>query len=414
MRQAVIQKAEERQRRQQPNLTGIPTQMKLDFEQRSGLSFDDVRVHYNSDKPRKIGALAYTQIPQVHIGPGQERHLRHELGHVVQQKQGIVRPTTYINGLPVNDSPSMERTADRIASGITGQPVSEQINLPRSPIQLYTETDIEKKHGYLSAHGHFFLEINGTLYATDEKIAEANVVLQKGDLICHRGTQLKDRELFEVLVTYDPEKPMNSEVLKKSNSVKNAATELLALDDEKLARLRGLNSGIKISADAQDILSGMCFFTSADTADHKTAFRQYLSMLATSNKIHLTTDCGELASELGNSKQALIPFAETDSPEVGDNLKIEGDESGRFMADYHWATVIMKDAADYITIEAADIPICRINGLEIRGICDRCLMKLGSDPTWEFRIYGDKDGETFVAKNSYLFEDNVKTFIRRR
>ena len=41
MRQAVIQKAEERQRRQQPNLTGIPTQMKMDFEQRSGLSFDD-------------------------------------------------------------------------------------------------------------------------------------------------------------------------------------------------------------------------------------------------------------------------------------------------------------------------------------------------------------------------------------
>ena len=80
MRQAVIQKAEERQRRQQPNLTGIPTQMKMDFEQRSGLSFDDVRVHYNSDKPRKIGALAYTQGTQVHIGPGQERHLRHELG----------------------------------------------------------------------------------------------------------------------------------------------------------------------------------------------------------------------------------------------------------------------------------------------------------------------------------------------
>ena len=35
---------------------------------------------YNSDKPRKIGALAYTQGTQVHIGPGQERHLRHELG----------------------------------------------------------------------------------------------------------------------------------------------------------------------------------------------------------------------------------------------------------------------------------------------------------------------------------------------
>lgn len=114
MRQEVIQKAPERAKKQTPNLTGIPTQMKLDFERRSGLSFDDVRVHYNSDKPRKIGALAYTQIPQVHIGPGQERHLRHELGHVVQQKQGIVRPTTWINGLPVNDSPGLEHSASEL------------------------------------------------------------------------------------------------------------------------------------------------------------------------------------------------------------------------------------------------------------------------------------------------------------
>ena len=114
MRQAVIQKAEEKQRRQQPNLTGIPTQMKMDFEQRSGLSFDDVRVHYNSDRPARIGALAYTQIPEVYMGPGQERHLRHELGHVVQQKQGIVRPTIFLNGTPINDNPQMEKTADSV------------------------------------------------------------------------------------------------------------------------------------------------------------------------------------------------------------------------------------------------------------------------------------------------------------
>lgn len=96
-----------------PNLTGIPIQMKLDFEQRSGLSFDDVRVHYNSDKPAQLGALAYTQGNEVYMGPGQERHLSHELGHVVQQKAGRVRPTGWINGLPVNDQPELEREADR-------------------------------------------------------------------------------------------------------------------------------------------------------------------------------------------------------------------------------------------------------------------------------------------------------------
>ena len=115
MKQAVIQKAEEKPKQRGPNLTGIPTQMKLDFEQRSGLSFDDVRVHYNSDKPRRIGALAYTQIPQVHIGPGQERHLKHELGHVVQQKSGGVVPTKKVSGLPLNDDPKLEVMADKIS-----------------------------------------------------------------------------------------------------------------------------------------------------------------------------------------------------------------------------------------------------------------------------------------------------------
>jgi hypothetical protein len=33
--------------------------MKTRFENLSGLSFDDVRVHYNSNKPAQLQALAY-------------------------------------------------------------------------------------------------------------------------------------------------------------------------------------------------------------------------------------------------------------------------------------------------------------------------------------------------------------------
>lgn len=100
-----------------PNLTGIPTQMKLDFERRSGLPFDDVRVHYNSDKPAQLRALAYTQGTQVYIGPGQERHLPHELGHVIQQKSQTLTPDTVQNGVPINRSQTLERLADRYAAG---------------------------------------------------------------------------------------------------------------------------------------------------------------------------------------------------------------------------------------------------------------------------------------------------------
>lgn len=99
-----------------PNLTGIPTQMKLDYERRSGLSFDDVRVHYNSARPARLQALAYTQGTQVYVGPGQERHLPHELGHVIQQKLGLVHPTMRMGGMPVNDDPRLERAADLMGS----------------------------------------------------------------------------------------------------------------------------------------------------------------------------------------------------------------------------------------------------------------------------------------------------------
>lgn len=93
------------------NRTGIPIQMKQEFEQRSGLSFEDVRVHYHSDQPAKMDALAYTQGNQIYIGPGQEKTLRHELGHVVQQKQGLVRPTAYRSSVPLNDDPALEHAA---------------------------------------------------------------------------------------------------------------------------------------------------------------------------------------------------------------------------------------------------------------------------------------------------------------
>jgi hypothetical protein len=102
--------------REAPNLTGIPDDTKSRFEEMTGLSFDDVRVHYNSDKPVRLQALAYTQGNQVHIGPGQERHLEHELGHVVQQKEGRVTANSVINGIPLNNSPVLENESDHILS----------------------------------------------------------------------------------------------------------------------------------------------------------------------------------------------------------------------------------------------------------------------------------------------------------
>lgn len=97
---------------QKKNMTGLPDTLKAGVERLSGLSLDDVHVHYNSSKPAQVQALAYTQGTEIHVGPGQERHLAHEAWHVVQQKQGRVKPTLQAKGVKINDDDGLEREAD--------------------------------------------------------------------------------------------------------------------------------------------------------------------------------------------------------------------------------------------------------------------------------------------------------------
>lgn len=100
----------------QKNKTGMPDQLKSGIEHLSGQDMSDVKVHYNSSQPAQFQALAYAQGNQIHIGPGQERHLPHEAWHVVQQKQGRVQPTTQMKGSAINDSPSLEQEADTMGA----------------------------------------------------------------------------------------------------------------------------------------------------------------------------------------------------------------------------------------------------------------------------------------------------------
>lgn len=101
---------------EQKNETGMPDNLKAGVESLSGFAMDDVRVHYNSDKPATVQALAYTQGTDIHVAPGQEQHLPHEAWHVVQQKAGRVEPTTEVGGLPVNDNVALEHEADVMGS----------------------------------------------------------------------------------------------------------------------------------------------------------------------------------------------------------------------------------------------------------------------------------------------------------
>jgi hypothetical protein len=112
------------------NNTGLPDQLKSGIETLSGLSMDHVRVHYNSSQPAQLNALAFAQGSDIHLAPGQEKHLPHEAWHVVQQKQGRVKPTVQMKGsINVNDDSELEKEADVMGEkGLQASTVRENTN----------------------------------------------------------------------------------------------------------------------------------------------------------------------------------------------------------------------------------------------------------------------------------------------
>jgi hypothetical protein len=96
--------------------SGLPAQLQAGIEHLSGQSMAGVQVHMNSSKPAQLQAHAFAQGNEIHVAPGQERHLPHEAWHVAQQKQGRVKATTEMGGNPVNDSPELEMEADAMGA----------------------------------------------------------------------------------------------------------------------------------------------------------------------------------------------------------------------------------------------------------------------------------------------------------
>lgn len=83
--------------------------------------FSNVNIHQNSRQAKGMGALAYTQGNDVHFAPGQyqpnsskgQELIGHELTHVVQQREGRVKPTKqFKKGYAINDDRGLEKEAD--------------------------------------------------------------------------------------------------------------------------------------------------------------------------------------------------------------------------------------------------------------------------------------------------------------
>jgi DNA-binding protein H-NS len=125
-----------------PNNTGLPDNLKLGIENLSGISMDHVKVHNNSSKPAPLQAHAYAQGGEIHVAPGQERHLPHEAWHVVQQAQGRVKPTIQIKGnVQVNDDAGLEAEADLMGARAL-QMMGRRKNTTSAPISIISNSDV--------------------------------------------------------------------------------------------------------------------------------------------------------------------------------------------------------------------------------------------------------------------------------
>lgn len=75
------------------NRTGLPKRLKSGIENLSGLSMDDVRVHYNSSRPAQFYALAYTQEQIFMLRQDRRSILPMRRGMLYNKKKGaFIRP----------------------------------------------------------------------------------------------------------------------------------------------------------------------------------------------------------------------------------------------------------------------------------------------------------------------------------
>ena len=165
-----------------PNNTGMPDNLKSGIESLSGFSMDDVRVHYNSSKPATVQALAYTQGTDIHVAPGQEKHLPHEAWHVAQQMAGRVSPTTNINGMPVNDNAALEHEADVMGGKAMQMKADESKTAQRATIwNGVVQRDVDLKE--------YYYHISKTGIPADKEI-NPMIAIEKGKRSTIRGDDL--------------------------------------------------------------------------------------------------------------------------------------------------------------------------------------------------------------------------------
>jgi hypothetical protein len=92
-----IREGEEEAEEPRRTTPGMPDRLKTGLENQSGNSIEEVREHYNSAKPAQLQAHAYTQVTDIHVASGQEKHSQQLPQHPAEENPEatkVVAPTT--------------------------------------------------------------------------------------------------------------------------------------------------------------------------------------------------------------------------------------------------------------------------------------------------------------------------------
>ncbi|UII31361.1 DUF4157 domain-containing protein [Fulvivirga ulvae] len=180
------------------NNTGLPDNLKTGIENLSGYSMDDVKVHYNSSKPAQLQAHAYAQGTDIHLAPSQEKHLPHEAWHVVQQKQGRVKPTKQLKSkVNINDDAGLEKEADvmgekALSAGSTYSPLIQSNNLQACPqLKVIQRISVDQSITWFDKHVPETGKINLTPVEIKEFISLQKDIEHDGEEVVTMGPEFE-------------------------------------------------------------------------------------------------------------------------------------------------------------------------------------------------------------------------------
>lgn len=402
---------------QKKNNTGLPEKLKTGVEHLSGYAMDDVKVHYNSSKPAQLNAHAYAQGTEIHLASGQEKHLPHEAWHVVQQKQGRVRPTKQMKRkVEINDDVKLEKEADvmgakALSFNFRSNSQKKTSQFKTKTVQLYTASNGDKV-----SQNQLLLVINPLeAYASPEKFATANTLNGQVQFIQGKDAPAPYAHLKKIIPVATENSTLavdtsDYNIADQKDGIKEQAEqnyypteEAITFDimdamvayydtpekENELMAFFGTTDYEAIEPIigqlAETIVSLLPAFGNYNESGVNTSIDQYMeNQVINNDRALMPSDCGALANIITGNDNA------TETPEIvaGNTYmktqNLENRENAEW--DHHFAAIIMVDGNDHITMENAGAKK------------SEKFNKAQFDKTWTFQMYGPEEGQSFANK----------------